>query len=135
GGRRIGYCDHLVGHQVQADSLNTMAFHLDGAYGAIREVNDSAIHDRSAVVDPDYDGAAVAKISNLHKGAQRQYRVSSGQIVHIVELTTDRRLAVKKFAVPGGHSHLKRLGTLFLGLDYYPRLVRLACSLLGTAGF
>src|SRR5579872_2952782 len=95
--------------QVQTDTLQSAMAELQGLSRAIRQVNDPAWYDRSAVVDPDHDGLAIPKVCDLHEASDGKCQVRRGHIVHFVRFAACRRFSLKPLSVPGSSSDLERL--------------------------
>src|SRR5579864_5350418 len=85
----------------------------------VRQVDDPAGHDRSAVVDPDYHGLAVSQIRDLHIASHGKREVRGGHVIHLVRFAACGRLALKILPVPGRR----------------PNLIRFRLSLLADFGF
>src|SRR5690606_10337357 len=86
--------------------------HLDpGGAGAVHaqlhrrgvaEVDDAAVVERTAIVDPDHDRAAVGQVGDPRETGQRQRLVRRGEGVHVVHLEVGRAATVELVAVVRG---------------------------------
>src|SRR5579864_4215784 len=106
--------------QIQPYALQAALPEFQGLSGAIGQVDDPTGNDRSAVVDPDYDGPAIVQVRDPHVASHGKCQVSGRHVVHIVGLAASGRLTVENLAVPGGGPNLKRFG-----LDLFADLGRL----------
>ena len=96
----------------------TQSFNLDfGRAGSddskflgrrIGEVNNSASHKRSSVVDPHLQFPIVFKIMDPNVGAKRQGFVSGRHGIHIIDFSVGCFFAVKVFPVPGSEPALTK---------------------------
>ena len=68
--------------------------------GAARQVDDAAVDEGAAVVDPQHHPPAVGQVGDLHQARQGQGLVGRGQGVHVEALAGGGRPAVKLVAVP-----------------------------------
>lgn len=71
---------------------------------AFREIDDSAPHKGTAIVDAYIDGARVLEVGNANDGAEGECLVGGGQLALSEALAGSGTLAVKAGAVPRGHA-------------------------------
>ena len=67
----------------------------------VRQIDDAAVFERTAVIDSDGHAAAIVQIRHLYIRWQRQRLVRGRHRVHVVALAVRRALRVKARAVPG----------------------------------
>jgi hypothetical protein len=87
--------------QIQTDALQATLLELQGLRGTVRKVDDPAWNDGAAVIDPDYDGPAIAQVRDPHVASHGKRQVSGGHVVHIVRLAAGCGFPVENLAVPG----------------------------------
>src|SRR5579863_144074 len=96
--------------QIQTDTLQSAMTELQSLRSTVREVDDAARYDRSAVIDPDNDGFAVVQVGHLHITSDGKCEVGSGHIVHFVRFAAGGRFAFELVPVPRSRADLIRLG-------------------------
>ena len=94
GGGRCGQGNHL-------DSAGAGTDDPDIFGCCVGQINDSASHKGSPIVNPHLHPTIVFKVMNPHESAQRQGFVGCGHGIHIVNFTVGGFLAVEILAVPG----------------------------------
>src|SRR5262245_56206403 len=78
---------------LELDLRDTLAGDSELVGGAVRDVDDAAVDERTAVVDPNRHGLTGGHVGHAHLGAERQRAVRGGQLV-LVELLAARGLRV-----------------------------------------
>ena len=74
--------------------------------GGVAEVDDAALVERAAVVDPHHHRAAVVEVGHPREAGQRQGLVGGGEGVHVVHLLAGGAATVELVAVIGGQALL-----------------------------
>src|ERR1700680_1075332 len=101
-------------YDVKAYLLQAMIFELQNLRGTVGKVNNSALHDRSAVIHFDHYGPSVAQVGDLHIASQRKRRMGGRHVVHVEVFAAGGLPAVEVLAIPRGCPNLIRL--MFGGL-------------------
>src|SRR5215469_7748888 len=111
-------------NQVQTHPLQSTRAELQCLRRSIRQIDDPARHDRSAVIDPDDDRLAIPQIRHLDIASERNPQVRCGHVVHVVLLAAGCFLTLKVSAVPGRCPNLIRFGLAGLFADFWSYLNR-----------
>ena len=74
----------------------------------VRQVDNPAWNDRSAVIDADVNYSSVVQVGNAHPASERERGMSRGEVVHVVRFTAGGGAAFEILSVPGCGSYLVR---------------------------
>src|SRR6266567_3701576 len=94
--------------QVQTHALQATMLELKRLGSTVRQVDNPAGNDRSAVIDPDHNGFAIAQVRDPHVASHGERQVSCRHVVHIVRLAARRGFTIENLAVPGRCPNLIR---------------------------
>ena len=87
-------------YYVESDLLQAVVFELQDLCGAVRKVDDSSLHDWTAVVYFDHDGPPVPKVCYPHVASQGKRWVGGGHVVHVKIFAAGGLFSVKIVAIP-----------------------------------
>src|SRR5438067_1782852 len=94
--------------QVQTHALQATMLKLKRLSRTVRQVDNPAGNDRSAVIDPDHNSFAIAQVRDPHVASHGERQVGGRHVVHIVRLATGGGFSVENLAVPGRCANLIR---------------------------
>jgi len=80
--------------------LKALILEVEHFGGAIGEVDNPAGDNRSSIIDPDVNDSSIMKVGDSYPAAERQSRVSRGQIVHLIGFTACSGSAFKVLSIP-----------------------------------
>ena len=83
------------------DTRGSSTDHVELFRGRARQVDDAALGEGTAVVEPDYDTPPVLEVRHAHPRRQRQRRMRAGHRIHVVGFAGRGAPAVEVRAVPG----------------------------------
>src|SRR5438105_2317395 len=97
---------------VKAHPLQSLFSELQGASGAVGDIDDAAGDNRTTIINADRDSPSVVKVRHPHPATEGQGGMGGGHVVHVVGLAAGGVFAVEIASVPGGGANL--VGLMFL---------------------
>src|ERR1700733_3357824 len=93
-------------YHVQSHLLQPMIFELQNLGCAVRQIDNSPLHDRSPVVHFHHHRPSVVQVRHLHIASQGKRRMSCGHVVHVVVFAAGCGFAVEVLPIPGSCPNL-----------------------------
>ncbi len=88
------------------DRGKPLLHHAEGSCRRVREVDNSTLDKRPAIIHPNPDRSSVLEMRDLHPRAERKRSMRGADLVHIEDFPTRRWAPMKLGSIPGGNPHL-----------------------------